>query len=196
VIPEPTMSPKKLTPKQQRFVDEYLVDLNAAGAARRAGYSEKWAKCSAEELMRKPAIQSRMKDMQQRTEVTADRWVRELAAMAFYDPADLGSAEIKSPADIKLLPEQVRRAIIGWSWDKYGNFVLKLSPKTPSLDLLGRHLGLLTTKLEVTGKDGQPLQTQRVPADLTGLTDDELDALERIASKLGGHPGGTPAPDA
>jgi phage terminase small subunit len=181
------MSPKKLTPKQQRFVDEYLVDLNAAGAARRAGYSEKWAKCSAEELMRKPeiqaAIQARMKDMQHRTEVTADRWVRELAAMAFYDPADLGSAEIKSP-------------IIGWSWDKYGNFVLKLSPKTPSLDLLGRHLGLLTTKLEVTGKDGQPLQTQRVPADLTGLTDDELDALERIVSKLGGHPGGTPAPDA
>lgn len=60
--------------------------------------------------------------------------------MAFYDPADIAGANISGPQDIPNLPEDVRRAIIGWSWDKQGNFILKLSPKTPSLELLGRHL--------------------------------------------------------
>jgi phage terminase small subunit len=184
---------KKLTAKQQRFVDEYLVDLNATQAAIRAGYSAKAAASIGEENLRKPeiqaAIQQRMRAIQERTEVTAEKVVRELAAMAFYDPATIGDAQINGPADIKKLPEQVRRAIIGWGWDKHGNFTLKLSPKTPSLDLLARHLGMLKDKVELTGKDGGPLQHQRVPADLSGLTDDELDALERIAAKLGGDQG-------
>lgn len=185
---------KKLTPKQQCFVDEYLVDLNGTQAAIRANYSAKTAASIAEELLRKPeiqvAIQEALHARQQRTEVTADKVVRELAAMAFYDPAVIGDAKINGPEDIKKLPEQVRRAIVGWAWDKHGHFTLKLSPKTPSLDLLARHLGMLTTKVEMTGKDGGPVQHQRVAADLSGLTDDELDALERIAAKLGGDPGG------
>ena len=43
----------KLTPKQERFVDEYLVDLNATAAAKRAGYSEKSASRIAIELLNK-----------------------------------------------------------------------------------------------------------------------------------------------
>ena len=71
--------------------------------------------------------------------------------MALYDPAELVQTAINSPADIAKLPERVRRAIIGWSWDRNGNFVLKLSPKTPSLELIGRHLSLFKDNLNVTG---------------------------------------------
>jgi phage terminase small subunit len=183
----------KLTPKQQRFVEEYLIDLNASQAAVRAGYKGDPDTVGPRLLVNvgvQAAIQEALHKRQKRTEVTADAVVRELAAMAFYDPAAIGEAQISGPADIKKLPEQVRRAIIGWAWDKHGNFTLKLSPKTPSLDLLARHLGMLTTKVELTGKEGGPVQHQQVPADLSGLTDDELDALERIASKLGGNSNG------
>lgn len=184
----------KLTPKQQCFVTEYLVDLNATQAAIRAGYSEHTASAIGRENLQKPtiqaAIQAAQQARQQRTEVTADAVVRELAAMAFYDPGTIGSAKINGPEDIKKLPEHVRRAIVGWSWDKLGNFTLKLSPKTPSLDLLARHLGMFTTKVEVTGKDGGPVQHQHAPADLSDLSDEDLDALERITAKLGGDQGG------
>lgn len=150
-----------LNPKQQRFVEEYLVDLNATQAAIRAGYSAKTAHAIAEKLLRKAeineAIQSAMKSRSERTEVTQDRVIQELAAMAFYDPADLASTPVNCPADIAKLPEAVRRAIVGWSWDKHGNFVLKLSPKTPSIDLLAKHLGMLRERVEHTGADGQPL---------------------------------------
>lgn len=116
------------------------------------------------------AIQSAMKARSQRTEVTQDRVIQELAAMAFYDPADLASTPVNCPADIAKLPEAVRRAIVGWSWDKHGNFVLKLSPKTPSIDLLARHLGMLKDKVEVTGPNGGPIQS------ITSQTTDPVEA--------------------
>lgn len=57
---------KKLTAKQQRFCDEYLIDLNATQAAIRAGYSEKTAKVIASENLSKPNIkeyiENRMKE--------------------------------------------------------------------------------------------------------------------------------------
>ena len=151
-----------LTAKQRAFVDEYLVDLNATQAALRAGYSAKSAHRTGAENMQKPgivaAIGARMEARQQRTEVTADRVVRELSRMALYDPADIVRQHVTKPEDIAELPEDVRRAIIGWSWDRHGNFVLKLSPKTPSLDLLARHLGMLRDRTVLENPDGSALQ--------------------------------------
>ncbi|MDR8106178.1 terminase small subunit [Burkholderia cenocepacia] len=73
---------KKLTAKQQRFVDEYLIDLNASAAARRAGYSERTARVIADENLTKPDIQAAiaeaMKARAARTEIDQDRIVREL----------------------------------------------------------------------------------------------------------------------
>jgi len=67
---------RELTEKQKRFVDEYMIDLNATQAAIRAGYSEKSAASIGEENLRKPEIQAalteRMKKRAQRTEVTQD----------------------------------------------------------------------------------------------------------------------------
>lgn len=138
-----------LTPRQERFVAEYLVDLNATQAAIRAGYSPKTANEQAARLLANVSVQAAVHEAQAarqtRTEVTQDQVVTELARMAFYDVGAIAAHPMSGPEDIAALPEDVRRAIVGWSWDKAGNFTVKLSPKTPSLDLLARHLGLLKT---------------------------------------------------
>ncbi|WP_221622714.1 terminase small subunit [Burkholderia stagnalis] len=72
----------KLTAKQMRFVDEYLVDLNGTAAARRAGYSERTANEQAARLLAKVSVQhavaERIKARTARTEIDQDRIVREL----------------------------------------------------------------------------------------------------------------------
>ena len=66
-----------LTPKQRRFVDEYMIDLNATQAAIRAGYSERSAASQGERLLRNDeiaaAVAEAQKDRAERTEVTQDR---------------------------------------------------------------------------------------------------------------------------
>ena len=77
---------KKLTPKQERFVDEYLIDLNATAAAKRAGYSEKTAnEIGTQNLVKlsiQEAIAERQKDRQERTEISQDWVVRNLKKIA------------------------------------------------------------------------------------------------------------------
>lgn len=76
----------ELTDKQQRFVDEYLVDFNATQAAIRSGYSEKTARAIGAENLTKPdiakAIQSAMLQKKQRTELDADFVIKSLMAEA------------------------------------------------------------------------------------------------------------------
>ena len=166
-----TANAKKLTAKQQMFVKEFLVDLNATAACIRAGYSKRTADRIGPELLGKAwvadAIQKGMDRRSAKVDVTAEMVITELAYMAFYDPVDIASAGINKPADISKLPVQVRKAIIGWSWDKFGNFCLKLSPKTPSQELLGRHLKLFTDKVEHSGFVSQePLPPEEAMARL------------------------------
>ena len=76
----------KLTPKQQRFVDEYLIDLNATQAAIRAGYSPKTAQQMGTENLSKPviaeAINEAQQERQKRTLVTQDDVIRGLLTEA------------------------------------------------------------------------------------------------------------------
>ena len=71
-----------LTPKQQRFVEEYLIDLNATQAAIRAGYSEKTAKDIGCENLAKPniakAIQEAQENLSNKTQLTVDMVVQGL----------------------------------------------------------------------------------------------------------------------
>lgn len=82
-----------LTAKQQRFVAEYLIDLNATQAAIRAGYSEKTAAEQASRLLTNvkvgEAIQAAMKARSERTEINADWVLKRLARDATADLADL-----------------------------------------------------------------------------------------------------------
>lgn len=87
-----------LTSKQQRFVGEYLVDNNATQAAIRAGYSAKTARQQAAENLSKPVIQTEIaaarKRQQQRTEITADRVLREAWNQVTADARELTQLHI------------------------------------------------------------------------------------------------------
>lgn len=82
-----------LTAKQQRFVAEYLIDLNQTQAAIRAGYSEKTAAEQASRLLTNvkvsEAVQAAMKARSERTQIDADWVLKRLARDATADLADL-----------------------------------------------------------------------------------------------------------
>lgn len=96
-----------LTPKQERFVQEYLVDLNATAAARRAGYSVKTADRIGPELLGKTcvsrAIQNAIKQREQRTEVTQDYVIRKLKEITDKDASDAQDSDLKYSSKIKAL---------------------------------------------------------------------------------------------
>ena len=138
-----------LTPKQKRFVAEYLVDLNATQAAIRAGYSKKNADKIGSELLGKTrvfeAIQKEMQDREQRTQITQDMVVRELAKVAFANGtvyarvAGWGSRVELTDTD-QLTGDQ-RAAISCIKEGKYG-IEVGTYDKIRALELLGKHLGV------------------------------------------------------
>lgn len=137
---------KRLSPKQKAFVAEFLLDLNATAAARRAGYSQRSASSQGHENLKKPevqtAIRKALRERAERTEISCDQVIRELAAVAFLDPGEISPHRLAGPEDLMTLPEHVRRAIVGWSWTRDGRFVPKLASKLDALEKLARHLGL------------------------------------------------------
>ena len=96
-----------LTEKQKRFVDEYLVDLNATAAAKRAGYSEKNADKIGSELLGKTrvsqAVQDAIRKCSQRTEVTQDYVIKKLKAIADKAASDAQDSELRYSSQIKAL---------------------------------------------------------------------------------------------
>jgi phage terminase small subunit len=154
-----------LTPKQQAFVREYLIDLNATQAAIRAGYSERTARSIGQENLTKPDIASAVAAAQQtreeRATATSTEVLREINRMAMFDPADL--TNVRSPDDIKTLPEDVRRAIVGWGWDRNGNFTVKTA-KESALEMMARHHSLFNDKLKVEANvKGQVAYKANIP---------------------------------
>lgn len=96
--PAPAVAPPALNERQQRFVDEYLVDLNGTQAAIRAGYSRATAAEQAYDLLRKPQIQAAIaaarRAQQERIHITADRLVLELANIVLADPRELVEVKV------------------------------------------------------------------------------------------------------
>lgn len=141
-----------MTPKQQVFVDEYLVALNATEAALRAGYSRNSAHVMGCQLMKLPhiarAIREAMEARALRTRVDADRIVLELARVAF---SDLGHVADWGPDGVTLKPsnalaEADRAAIaeISAKGAKPGGarVHVRLQNKQRALDSLARHFAL------------------------------------------------------
>lgn len=150
----------KLTPKQRRFIDEYLIDLNATQAAIRAGYSEKTAYSIGVQLLKKleiqAEIQKRRSRLQNKLEITQERVLQELAAIAFANGADYakvvnsGLLPTVEMIPTKELPPEKLPAIAGIKANQYGVEV-KLHDKVKALELLGKYLGTF---------DGGPAQEQ------------------------------------
>lgn len=148
-----------MTEKQKIFADEYLIDLNATRAYRKAYPSVKKDETAAQAGSRmlrnvKVAeyIAERMQARQERTEITQDRVLEELAAIAFARATDY--AEVKDDQvfikDTAGLSKNQIKAIAGIKQGKFG-IEVKLSDKEKALELLGRHLGMFKDRVEVSG---------------------------------------------
>lgn len=151
-----------LTAKQRRFVEEYLVDLNATKAAIRAGYSARTAHSVGHENLKKPEIAKAIQEAQakrsKRTEITQDRVLRELARIGFADirkavawgsVPDGAIDEDGTPAlyPVELKPstevdDETAAAISEVSLTAQG-VKLKMHDKLSALEKIARHLGML-----------------------------------------------------
>lgn len=153
---------RPLTPKQSAFVREYLVDLNASAAYKRAGYIAKGnaAEVNAARMLRNAQVQAEiqvaMNERAQRNDITADRVLKEIARLAFFDPRRLLNGD-GTPKAIHELDDDTAAAVAGIDIVTKGNedlgyadvMKIKLADKSKNLELLGRHLKLFTDKIEV-----------------------------------------------
>lgn len=157
-----------MTPKQERFCLEYMVDLNATQAAIRAGYSEATAEYQASRLLSNVKVKLKISELQakqqERTEVTADMVIKELASIAFADIKDFAKitehiaedengARAYNAVSLALtdsIPLDKRKAIAGIKQGANG-IEIKLNDKVKALELIGRHLAMFTDKVDVNG---------------------------------------------
>lgn len=152
-----------MTEKQKIFADEYLIDLNATRAYKVAYprvKNDEVAAAAATRLLRNVKvaayISERMQERQKRTEVTQDRVIEELAAIAFAKATDFVQISHGNVilTDTSKLSENQIKAIAGIKEGKNG-IELKLNDKEKALELLGWHLGMFKDKLEVTGLEAE-----------------------------------------
>ncbi len=176
-----------MTPKQQRFVEEYLIDLNATQAAIRAGYSADTAYSQGQRLLKDvdigAAVDELMARRSMRTNITQDQVIRELARIGFVDirkvvqwtngaagfdedrAEETGEVRISVANFVSLVPSdqidaESAAAISEISQTKDGALKVKLHDKRAALVDLGRHLGMFKDKVELTGKDGAAIQVE------------------------------------
>lgn len=158
-----------LNAKHLRFVEEYLVDLNATQAAIRAGYSPKTARAQGARLLTDADIQAALalgqKARSERTEIAQDRVVRELARIGFGNLRNLMSwdgesvrfkasddlTEDEAAAIAAVESETVTRTDFDGNTETKVKLKLKLWDKNAALTNLGRHLGMFVDKTEHSG---------------------------------------------
>lgn len=148
-----------LTPKQQAFCIEYVVDFNGQAAAERAGYSKRRARITASELLCNPevsiSIRSLIEERKSKADISAEKILQELQAVAFAKTTDFVKIkdvtvrEGRKTRKIRVvyaeltsdLDEEKQRAISEIKQTKDG-IGLKSHDKVKALELLGRHVGL------------------------------------------------------
>lgn len=194
-----------LNPKQTRFVEEYLVDLNGTQAAIRAGYSMKTASEQAYQLLRTAKVAEAVdKALAEKPGITRTRIVDELAMIAFANMRDYIEIQKDGTAyvDLSGLTRDQAAAIAELTVDQYTEgsgedakrvkrVKFKLSDKQAALEKLGRTLRMFTDRHELTGKDGEPLGGEANTRDLARAVLDILRSaqVEQTSSSNTGDSG-------
>lgn len=141
----------KLTDKQKRFVEEYLVDLNATQAAIRAGYSKQTAYSIGQRLLKKVEVQEAIQQAQnkrsERTQITQDEVIRRL-----IENVDISMG--KKATVITIPSKSENGEVVG---NDVAQFVYEPSAANKALELLGKHLGIFKDGVDITS-GGKPLQ--------------------------------------
>lgn len=159
-----------MTSKQQQFIAEYLIDLNATEAAKRAGYSAKTAYSIGQQLLKKFEIQEAIKAAQlarsERTHITQDAVLQEIALLSHSDYTnyvidDEGNLLVREGVNplatraVSSVKKKVTRSPEGDIVSVETEF--KLWNKPASVKMAGDHLGLLKDHVEISGNPEQPL---------------------------------------
>lgn len=142
-----------LTPKQERFVAEYLIDLNATQAAIRAGYSVKTAGQIGEQNLKKldiaAAVKSAMEKRASRNDVTQDEVISGLRELR---DISMGKKPMRITEVLRVSGKPPKTIEIDVK-------VFEAAAAKGALELLGKHIGMFKDKLELTGKDAGPVET-------------------------------------
>lgn len=143
--------------REERFCEEYMIDLNATAAALRAGYKYSTARMASEWIREnnptKPCLRAHIDELlarqSKRTGITADRVLRELAAVAFADAS--GLVDACGAIDRESDPQSARAisSIRVSSGDGGTTTEIRMADKNKALELLGKHLGLFTDQVNV-----------------------------------------------
>ncbi len=166
-----------LTPKQERFVAEYLIDLNATQAAIRAGYSEKTAQQQGSRLLLNVLVQEAIAKGREKTaaklEITKERIVEELAKIGFSNMLDYMRAGTDGDPylDFSNLTREQAAALAEVTVEDFKDgrgedardvrrIKFKLHDKKGALVDMARMLGFMIEKHEHSGPDGGPIQTE------------------------------------
>lgn len=172
------MKEKKLPPKQELFCKEYIVDLNATQAALRADYSEKTAGSIGHNLLKKVEIQHRINELKQtrsqKTEITAERVLNELAKIAFADVTEFFEHDKKDgyvTLKKNFLNSPNIGAVAGIEPTATG-LKVKMNDKQKALEMLMRHLG------QFNADTSQKSEMNNF--DLTEIPEDKLRKLQKV----------------
>jgi|SRR5208283_5013154 len=161
-----TTPPARLSARMLAFVNSFLESNDPTAAAIAAGYSPNGASVQGCRLLKNVKVRAKIDSSRNRAvdqhDVTAARVVKELAALAFVDPAQFYDEE-GNLLPVPKMPEAARRALAGmdveelFARDEDGKMrpsgmlkKLKFAAKVPALDLLARHFGLLQAPAEAT----------------------------------------------
>lgn len=185
-----------LPPKQERFVEEYLIDLNATQAATRAGYSARTANEQGARLLANVSVRSAIEKAKaarsERLHITQDRVLQELARIAFFDLRKLyredGSLKAMHELDddaaavlagVDVVETKGNAQIGGEDGIRHiPEFVkkAKVFDKNTALTLAMKHLGMLTEKVEHSGPEGGPIKAS---LDVSGMSTEALAEIMR-----------------
>jgi phage terminase small subunit len=176
----------RLTVRQEKFCEEIVKGKSGKDAALKAGYSPGNADKYASDLLLKPAVADRIRDMKACSaaiaEVEGSDVVREWARLGFSNILDVakvvdGKLVVKPSSE---WPEAAARAVMEVTQSD-GKVRVKMHHKQAALDSIGRYLGLLVDrrKHEHVGRGGGPIETK------SGLSDE---AISEIRKKILGLP--------
>lgn len=149
------MESKMATDKQERFIDEYLIDLNATQAAIRAGYSAHSAMELGYQLLQKPSVLGILKNKQEalakRTELSQE-WVI---------------------SRLKTITERCMQAepVLDSKGIPTGEYIFQATGANKSLELLGKHIGMFNDKLKIT------IETPQARVFPMGLPDEQQETI-------------------
>lgn len=149
----------KLTPKQKRFCHEYVIDLNGTQAAIRSGYSPRTANEQAARLLAKVSVDEYIKELKRQkaknVDITAERVLQEIAAIAFAKLTDVVSFDANGKVDFKNsdeLDDKAKAALASVTYSNSQNGGIrqsaKMHDKIAALTLLCKHLGIAEAKEE------------------------------------------------